>query len=730
MKITNTKKKLHSVLLFVSLILGGTLQAQSTPLKIKNLDIIARSHQISLLGECKKVFSDCERIFELTLLKDTDDIRDKLIGAAVFGTLYEMASACNSLGKIVCDIVSAAFNDRKDECLRFNPSYTQLCSDIKNFRLSNCERVKDVFLASICLKKLLPACRNDTVCLVSWTYFFREDAERLRTAPIELQNSYSELYKLDKESVTDSLNTIVRIKTTLQTVVRAPMFPAPSLIKEFKISRGLTKQDISAKKMKLGFKPLTIVKNAFVPSMRELLTPWKKGEGITVADWDADGYLDVFTVDGDNILFFENINGEEFRKFSIDLTYYGLEGYLSDISVADIDGDGIPAIIVQSFPNKVYVLRWIKEKSSFSTEIINLPNTSLTHSYIKFKKGLGIIFSGWNGISTAKNPLASDYVARVDSEKKWSFEKIVNSEVSTLGLSVIETAKNGIIVAISRGETEGTTFYKVVDDNLVKLPGVISLNYLSHSTAYLQKSNGEDVWISSGVGFYDGKGKQTRTGLIPPKDIEECKKWTGSGREYCVLRFEKSYINEWTTLCSLFKKKEYVKLCEMQNETVGIKNMKQLFNEKFDFGGQVFTNLQSPIIDEASSKLISEMGQVWHMSPLKSPSMEGFLLGEAHTNPKIQRKLWWMPLEKSGSEKIELTNNLNLSEKYDATHFSLGDFDRDGELDMVFKSGKDLIFLKGETGGYSGLENNLQSGHLSKTFIKIPSNLLQISAKE
>lgn len=729
MKITNTKKKLQCVLLFVTLIFGGTLQAQSTPLKIKNLNLIAYSHQTSALGECKKIFSDCDRLFELTLLKDGGDVRNKLIGASVFGTLYDMAVACHSSGKVVCDVVNAIFNDTK-ECSKLSPTYIQLCTDIKNFRLNSCESINDSFLASVCMKKLLPACENDTTCLVSWAYFFREDADRLRTTPIEVQNTYSNIYNEDKESIKNSLSAIVRVSTPLQSVVRAPLFPSPSTIKEFKISRVEAKQSSSTEKKKLGFKPLIIVKNAFTPSMRELLTPWSRGEGITVADWDGDGYLDVFTVDSDNILFFENIDGKEFRKFTFDLTSFGLEGYLSDISVADIDGSGIPAIIVQSFPNKVYVLRWMKEQSSFKVEIITLPNTSLTHAYVKFKKGLGIIFSGWNGISSTQNSKASDYIARVDKEKKWSFEKIPNTEVSTLGVSVVEVSPSETIVAMSREQAGGTSFYKVVDDNLIKLPDTKKINYFSHSTAYLQKSESEGVWISSGLGFYDGKEKQKRISILRPQNLEECKtKWNGSGREYCVMRYERSYITLWTTLCSMFKKKEYIKICEMQNEISGFKGMK-LYNDNFDFKGQVFTNLQSPVIDEVSSGLLLEMGQVWHMSPLKSDSMAGFLLGEASTNSKVVRKLWWMSLEKSGSEKIELTNNLGLSEPYDATHFSLGDFDRDGELDMVFKSGKDLVFLKGETGGYSGLENNLQSGHLSRTLIKIPANPFKGPSKE
>ena len=438
--------------------------------------------------------------------------------------------------------------------------------------------------------------------------------------------------------------------------------------------------------------------------------------------------MDVFTVDGDNIIFFENINGIEFKKFSINLVQFGLKGYLVDISVADIDGSGIPAIIVQSFPSKIYVLRWIKERSSFSTEIINLPNVSRTHAYVKFKSGIGLIFPGWNGIASAPNLKATDYIARV-VDKKWKFEKIPNSDFPTLGVSVIERSPTETIVAINRDLEGGTSFYKVAGDTLVQLSNSSKLNYFSHSTAYLKKSKDEGIWINSGLGLNNAQDSRKRIGQLPPEDIEDCKKnWIGSEKEFCVIRHVRYRINTWPTFCPLFKSPELTKICEMQIEVTGIQNMK--LKNRFDYRPQVFNNLESPIIADKASKLASEMGQIWHMSPLKSSSMEGFVIGEARSSPTKPRKLWWLSFSKDGVDKIELTDRLGLKNPYDAIQFALADLDRDGQLDIVFKSGRDMVFLKGDTGGDSSLEENLQSGHQSRTFIKIPANPLVNTQKD
>lgn len=701
-------------------LLSNVLFAQNVSKRPMNLEEVTRAFLGSDLGICKKELPDCERLFDLTFYKTTNDISMKLKSAAVFGTLFEMADACHKSGKMACDLVEAILNDNKDECSKFNNTYSQLCTDVKNFRLNSCENVKDPFLSSVCLKKINPACQNDLVCLIAWSYVFRENVEILKIMRPEIRDALVKLYEEEKLLVKESQATLVYNKVPVQDLIKVPLFPSPLKMPIFSTPKKTNELNKSAVKKTLKFEALFTAKDAFLPSMRELLYPWRRGEGVTVADWDGDGYLDVFTVDGDNVVFFENVNGTEFRKFSINLVQFGLKGYLVDISVADIDGSGVPAIIVQSFPSKIHILRWIKEKSSFSTETVNLPNVSQTHAYVKFKSGIGLIFPGWNGIASAPNSEATDYIARV-VDKKWTFEKIPNSDSPTLGVSVIEKSPTETIISISRDLEGGTSFYTIVGDDFVQLPDSGKLNYFAHSIAYLKKSKDEGIWITSGLGFNNGKDDRKRIGVAPPKFFDECKEnWTGSEREFCIIRYVRSQINLWPTFCPLFKFPEAIKICEMQNEVTGIQNIK--LKNRFDFKSQVFSNLKSPVIDNKASNLVSEMGQVWHMSPLKSPSMEGFLIGEARTNPTKPRKVWWLSFSKNGVEKVELTNSLGLKNPYDATQFALADLNRDGQLDIVFKSGRDMVFLKGDTGGDSSLEENLQSGHQSRTFIQIPAN--------
>jgi hypothetical protein len=672
------------------------------------------------IEECKKHFSECEELYELNLLKETNNISTRFKAMALFRTVYEFAEACHEGDKLTCDLVTAIFDDSKDECHKFSPKNNILCSDVKNFRLNSCGNIRDPLLLSVCSKNLVSACRSDMVCMITWANVFRENAESLKLVSPTIIKAFYDDYNGSKSNIKNDLNYFPNIPLVESDIVKAPLFPSPQKIINFSVTKTIILKSKSPKATKPSFKPLKVIKNAFIPNMRQLFQPWSRGAGVTVVDWDGDGLLDIFTVDGENILMFENLDGIGFRKHSIALTLYGLKGVLIDISVADIDGDGTPSILVQSFPRNFYVLRWLKEKSSFSIETINLPNFSRTHAFVKFKSGLGIVFPGWNGISSAPNIMASDYVARFKN-KKWTFEKLSNSQAPTLGVSVIERAPGISSIVLSRDLEGGTDFYDISGDSLVKIPDTGKMNYFSHSTAMLKTSENENVWISAGLGFNNGKDSHKRKLQANPKTREECDtNWTGAERELCILRYNRGFTSLWPSLCSLNKTFALMKICLAQYENPGIQGVKM--QNPFVFTSQVFRNLNSPVIDIPASKLASEMGQVWHMSPLKSPSIEGFLMSEARTTGTSPRKLWWMGLTKNGIQKTELTNSLGLSETYDATQFALGDFDKDGQLDMVFKSDSDLIILKGDTGGDSSLTENLQSGHQSRTLIKIPVN--------
>lgn len=667
--------------------------------------------------ECKVNFPDCEKLYELTLSKEATTTANHFKAMAIFGTIYDFAEACHEGNKLTCDLASAILNDSKDDCQKFTPENNLLCSDVKNFRLNSCDKIKDPLLASVCTKKITSECRSDMVCMITWSFAFRENAESLKLSIPEIIKVFSEQYS-DSKSILESDLKIFHPEATIKgDVVRAPLFPAPEKIVNFSVKSKETQTQAPTQKVNPTFRPLATVKNAFLPNMRQLLYPWNRGSGMTVVDWDGDGLLDVFTVDGENLLLFENVDGTSFRKHVVTLTSFGLKGMLSDVSVADIDGNGTPAILVQSFPRTFYVLRWLKERSSFSREMVTLPNYSNTHAIVKFKSGLGIIFPGWSGVGSAPNNMANDYVARIKN-KEWSFEKLPNSQAPTLGVSVIGRAPGVTTVVLSRDLEGGTDFYDVSGDALVKIPDSGKMNYFSHSTALLKTSKNEDLWISAGLGFNKSSDKK-RIGQSAPKDIEECKNnWSSDEKKFCLLRLRKGLTIVWPSLCSLYKNFEMSKICLVQNENSGIQGVKM--PNPFIYTTQLFKNLKSPVIDEAASKIASEVGQVWHMSPLKSPSMEGFLMSEARISQTGSRKLWWMGVTKNGLQKTELTNSLGVP--YDATQFALGDFDKDGQLDLVFKSDTDMVFLKGDTGGNSSLIENLQSGYLSRTLINIPVN--------
>lgn len=693
------------------------LQAQTAPDSLeKGIKYFLKE---ATLEECKKNLPECEKLYELTLKKETKNLAIRFKAAAVFGTVYELAELCALGDKLTCDLSSAILNDSKDDCHNFSQEKKLLCSDVRNTRLNQCEKITDPFLASICSKNLLPACRSDMVCLIAWSYFFREDAERLKLSSPTIIKVFNFDFNDSKKLFLDRMDIHLPKKIIQLDIVGAPGFPAPGRINDFSVV-GKDKSKDAVVKTKPTFKPLTILKGAFAPNMRQLIQPWTKGEGLTVVDWDGDGFLDVFTVDGDNLLLFENIKGSEFRKHSISLTSFGLKGLLIDISVVDIDNNGTPAILVQSYPKTLYVLRWLKEKSSFSSEMITLPNFSRTHAYVKSKSGLRIIFPGWNGIGSAPNSFAADYIARINN-KEWSFEKLTTSEAPSLGVSVIERTLGHSTVVINRDLEGGTDFYDVVGDSLIKIPDTGKMNYFSHSAALLTTSKNEELWFTSGLGFSKSTATGKRKGQQKPKNIEECKKnWKEEEKEFCVLRLGRNITRTWPSLCTLYKNPDMTKACLVQAEIPGIREVKM--PNQFKFTPQIFRNLSAPIIDEAASKLASELGQIWHLSPLKSPSMEGFLVSESMADATKLRRLWWLGLTKTGMQKTELTNSLGLSEPYDATQFALGDFDKDDQLDMVFKSGKDMVFLKGDTGGNSSLTQNLQSGHQSRTLIKIPTN--------
>lgn len=667
---------------------------------------------------CKSYFPECEKLYELILASKPQSLELKLKSAAVFGTVFEFTEACSEGDKNTCDMVKAIFNDASNDCQKFSKENNVLCSDVKSYKLNTCDKIQDSFLGSVCSKQLLPACRNDLVCMLAWSFAFREDAERLKNTSPSILKAFTKEYGEDDNFLRGNLKILGPKVTKKSEVIRAPLFPAPKKIVDFSVAS--TTKNKAVPKSKPEFKPFTTVKAVFAPSMSQLHHPWNRGVGMTVVDWDGDGYMDVFTVDGDNIVFFENIDGVQFRKFIINLPSFGIKSAMVDISIADIDGEGTPAILVQSFPKNIYVLRWLKERSSFSSELVTLPNFSRTHAYVKFKKGMGIIFPGWAGISSAPNEMANDYIARIKN-KKWTFEKLSNSQTPTQGISVLEKVNGRTVVAINKDLEGGTDFYTVGDDSLTKLPDSGKMNYYANSTAFLKTSKNEELWLTSGYGSNstssDGAKRKI---LLPPRDIEECKKITiDSEKEYCILRYNKHMTWAWPSLCLLYNP-DNVKICYMQTDVPGIKNVKM--KDPTNYSAQIFKNLNSPVIDVASSKVVADLPQFWHMAPLQSPAMEGFIVSEARANSSRARKLWWLGLTKAGMQKFDLTNSLGLPESYGADTFALADFDRDGQLDMAFKSGNDMVFFKGNTGGDSSLTDNLQSGHLSRTLIKIPVN--------
>lgn len=687
------------------------------PLQAQTAQGTSEKGIISFLQELS--VEDNRKLYELTLRIESKNLATRFKAAAVFGTVYELAEYCYLGDKLTCDMSAAILNDSKDECQKFSPENNLLCSDVRNIRLNQCEIIKDPFLASVCLKKLLPACRSDVVCLIAWSFSFREDPERLKTSSPTIVKVFNTDFIKSKELFLKYLKILPQQKIIKTHVVEAPGFPAPERRTDFFVSKKVKLKAVA--KNKPNFKPMSIQKGVFSPGLREMIHPWTRGEGLTVVDWDGDGFLDVFTVDGENIIYFKNINGSEFKKFSINFPSSGLKGFLIDISVADLDDNGVPVILVQSYPKTLYVLRWSKESNSFLTEIVTLPNQSRTHAFIKFKSGLGIVFPGWSAITSAPSPATADYIARYN-KRVWTFEKLPSSEASSLGVSVVENAAGQSTLVINRDLEGGTDFYKIHGDKLVKLPDTRRMNYFSHSAALLRTSKNEDLWVTSGIG---GLGKDSesakREGQAAPGNLEECQNnWKDQEKEFCVMRFSRNLTRRWPSLCALNKNPDTVKICLAQNETPGIRGVKM--PNPFKFKLQFFKNLAAPVVDETATKLGSEMGQIWHISPLQSPLMEGFLMSEARTDGSKARKLWWMGVGKTRMEKAELTNSLGLQIPYDATHFALGDFDKDGQLDMAFKSGNDMVFLKGDTGGNSSLTKNLQSGHQSRTLIKIPVN--------
>lgn len=668
--------------------------------------------------ECEKNLPGCKNFYELTLNKESTTTANHFKSMAIFGTVFEFAEACHEGDKLTCDLVSSIFNDTKDDCQKFSPENNLLCHDVKNFRLKACAKIKDSLLESVCSKKPSSECRSDMICLLTWSYAFRESAENLKLSSPTIIKEFMQDYTDSKINVAGSTDIIYLGEPIKPDLLKAPLFPAPQKIRDFYLSTPKAKT--IAQKTKPSFKPLTVVNNVFPHNVRQFLHPWNKGSGMTVVDWDGDGFLDVFAVDGENLLLFENVNGKEFKKFSINFPVSGHKGMLTDISVADIDDNGFPVIIVQSFPRTVYVLRWVGTQNAFLTETINLPNFSRTHAFVKFKSGLGIVFPGWSGIGSAPNPMASDYVARID-KKGWNFEILPNSEAPTLGVSVIERAPGVSTLVLNRDMEGGTDFHDISGDFLVKLPDSGKMNYFSHSTAFLKTTKNEDLWVTTGLGFDNGKDTKKRKFQEIPRGIEECaKNWSGEEKQLCVIKNTLGYTRLWPSLCTLHKNPEVAKICLTQNEVPGISGVKM--PNPFKYSTQFYRNLKAPIIDEPANKLGAEMGQVWHVAPLQSPSMEGFLMSEARVSKSKIRKLWWMGVTKTGIQKTELTNSLGLSDPYDATQFALGDFDKDGQLDMVFKSGTDLVILKGDTGGDSSLTNNLQMGFQSRTLIKIPVN--------
>lgn len=666
---------------------------------------------------CKSYFPGCKKLYELVLLSEAQSLELKLKSAAVFGTVYEFTEFCNEGDKNTCDMVRAIFNDTGDDCQKFNKENSVLCSDVKLYRLNTCDNIQDSFLGSVCLKQLLPACRNDIVCMLAWSFAFREDAERLKTTSPSIIKAFTKQYSEDVNLLRGNLKILNSKVTKKSEIIRAPLFPAPKKILDFTVSD--TAKNKVTPKDRPEFKSFTTVKAAFTPSMSQLHHPWIRGVGMTVVDWDGDGYMDVFTIDGDNILFFENIDGIQFRKFIINLSSFGIKSAMVDISIADIDGEGTPAILVQSFPKTLYVLRWLKERSSFSSELVALPNFSRTHAYVKFKKGMGIIFPGWAGVSSAPNEMANDYIARIKN-KKWTFEKLSTSQTPTLGISVLEKVNGHAVVVISKDLEGGSDFYTVGDDSLTRLPDSGKMNYYANSSTFLKTSKNEELWLTSGNVNDRLRDGTKRKIPLPPSDIEECKKLTiDSEKEFCILRYSRNMTWAWPSLCLLYNY-ENVKICYMQNEIPGIRNVKM--KDPTNYSAQIFRNLNSPVIDVAASKVVADLSQFWHIAPLQSPVMEGFIVSEARANSSRARKLWWLGLTKTGMQKFDLTNSLGLSESYLADTFALADFDRDGQLDMVFRSGNDMVFFKGSTGGDSSLKGNLQSGHLSRTLIKIPIN--------
>ena len=687
--------------------------AQLSPLLIEK---VATSFIEGDLETCNTYSIDCKRLFELTIFEDTSNLITQLKGTSVFLPVNDLTKMCSNANQDACNIISASFNDAQDDCQKFSKEYNSICSDMRSFRLNACQKIEDPFLGSVCSKKILPSCHKDLACLVAWSYAFREDAERFKLTPPEIQKAFIAQYQDDKKTIKNNLKNLNPNVVKVSEFIPAITFPAPGKLLNFTAPIS----NFKIKNTSPKFKPLVVLDSVFTPGARKLLHPWRKEERLTVADWNGDGFLDIFSLDGSNVAYFENIKGTGLKKFSLELSAFGIKPTLVDISIADIDGEGVPAILIQSLPRSLYILRWQSEKKSFLVEQVTLPNFSQSHTYVKLKNELGIIFPGWAGIASSPDNMANDYLAKIKN-KKWSFEKISTSKSPSFGANVVEKNNEQTVVVINKDHAGGTDVYRVGDEGLIKSPDTDKLNYYSTSSAYWKTAKGDELWITAGMSFLGEKNTHPEPSFRSSfKKIEDCKKgWSKNDQDFCVIKFNTRLTSFWPSLCLEYKNPDHVRLCLMQNEDAGIKGIKMKDPAKYT--AQVLKNIESPIIDEAGSKVISQLGQIVHISPLQSPSLEGFLATEVPRNGSPS-KLWWISTSGGVIQKFDLTGSLGLKKPFDSTNFALADFDKDGQLDMVFRNGSDLVVLKGDTSGSSELKDNLQSGYQSRTLINIFKN--------
>lgn len=635
-------------------------------------------------GETDKFCTDLINFLDVDSQLKTRSIADKSRALFLFFNSYDQLKVCQTENSIYCKIFSIKTDLQKNNRSDLGAEEKKVRADILFFKENKCKLISDPLTKSFCLKQITSECKNNNFCLQLWNLKYNLDNSDASKEKVSLiaKNKFSINEGFEKKSA----GQVKKLNAN---------FSSTDEGKEFSLGGPFEKLQI-----------FNLFKDIRQNSVLYKLQPWKRATGISAYSYKAK------TANGLAIEKFELLVSREQKLYVIEnkeqnattVFHFDLGQNLNGLAITDasyVDSKNkSDKLIVQAFPNELLLLT--KDANNFyNITSQQSPNNTRSHFYYQSNDNNLIVFPGWTLPGSAQNNKNNDYsLEHLNNDFQWS--KINTSTSPSLGIFVN--------TALAKSNVEKLNYIINKDflsgpfSNNPLLESFLPLPYFNHSTAVALYNNSLIVF-HSGASFPANK---TST-KIKRKPVN-CSDYKNKDRAACEISSHISTISFVPQVCEVYAP-SLQQICKTQS---GLQNSFEFFDNKRDWQ-PVITGRIGKQKKNNLGKLIQNLGQIWHISPLSFKNGNAGFLFIVDVAGSAYKKIYFLDANKESL--IEITKNLDDSKMPIEVNFALFPLNLKNELGLAYQTDSGFIILKITTKDDFIWPDQLQQGFMSRTFL-------------